>query len=137
MRIATIKIGLALSLCSLNGFAVDLTLFENQCAEIGFTRNTPAFGNCVLDLHSREFNSNPSQKLYQQPASELSRQNELSREALEEARKARQEAATARREADEYRKRVEAQKRQDQFDEQRRLLWDSNEKAMRESWRRP
>lgn len=37
--------------------ALDLTLHENKCAEIGFVRKTPAFGECVLELKSREASS--------------------------------------------------------------------------------
>lgn len=35
-------------------FAVDLSKYENTCVEIGFKRKTPAFGECVLELHGRE-----------------------------------------------------------------------------------
>jgi hypothetical protein len=41
-------------------FAVDLSTYENQCAEIGFKRKTPAFGECVLELHSRGSNTQKS-----------------------------------------------------------------------------
>jgi len=34
--------------------ATDLTKYENTCVEIGFKRKTPAFGECVLELHGRE-----------------------------------------------------------------------------------
>ena len=36
-----------------SAFAVDLSVYENQCSEIGFKKKTPAFGECVLELHSR------------------------------------------------------------------------------------
>lgn len=31
----------------------DLTSFETTCVELGFTKKTPAFGECVLELHQR------------------------------------------------------------------------------------
>jgi hypothetical protein len=41
-------------------FAIDFSMYENQCAEIGFKRKTPAFGECVLELHSRGINTQKS-----------------------------------------------------------------------------
>jgi hypothetical protein len=34
-------------------FALDLSTYENQCADIGFKRKTQPFGECVLDLRAR------------------------------------------------------------------------------------
>ena len=33
--------------------ALDLGAYEDQCESIGFTKKTPAFGECVLELYSR------------------------------------------------------------------------------------
>ena len=33
--------------------ALDLGAYEDQCQSIGFTKKTPAFGECVLELYSR------------------------------------------------------------------------------------
>ena len=53
MRIAINKVIFLLLFGSTNVFALDLSTYENQCAEIGFKRKTPAFGECVLELDGR------------------------------------------------------------------------------------
>lgn len=35
-------------------FALDLSTYENQCADIGFKPKTQPFGECVLELRERE-----------------------------------------------------------------------------------
>ena len=53
MRTSTYKIiFICLAWCHF-AFATDLSVYENQCAEIGFKRKTSAFGDCVLELHAR------------------------------------------------------------------------------------
>ena len=53
MRTATHKIIFLLIVFCPPVFALDLSVYENQCSEIGFKKKTPAFGECVLELHSR------------------------------------------------------------------------------------
>jgi len=53
MRSSTYKIILICLFWCHPVFAVDLSVYENQCAEIGFKKKTPAFGECVLELHAR------------------------------------------------------------------------------------
>lgn len=42
-------------------FALDLSAYENQCADIGFKRKTQPFGECVLELRARGDTSARSQ----------------------------------------------------------------------------
>jgi hypothetical protein len=53
MRTSTFKVALFIFVTSQVAFALDLTGYENQCADIGFKRKTPAFGECVLELDGR------------------------------------------------------------------------------------
>lgn len=55
MRTATFQIILLsfLSAASVS-FAADLAPHEKTCAELGFKRKTPAFGDCVLELLDRQ-----------------------------------------------------------------------------------
>jgi hypothetical protein len=53
MRSSTYKIIFICLIWCHCAYAADLSAYENQCAEIGFKRKTPAFGDCVLELHSR------------------------------------------------------------------------------------
>jgi hypothetical protein len=53
MRTATHKIIFLLFVFCPHVFALDLSVYENQCSEIGFKKKTLAFGECVLELHSR------------------------------------------------------------------------------------
>jgi hypothetical protein len=57
MRSVIIKVFFLLLIPSTSVLALDLTSYESQCAEIGFKRKTPAFGECVLELRSRETTS--------------------------------------------------------------------------------
>jgi hypothetical protein len=43
MRTSTFKVALFIFVTSQVAFALDLTGYENQCADIGFKRKTPAF----------------------------------------------------------------------------------------------
>jgi hypothetical protein len=54
VRTATVKVA-ALALVCLSGvvLASDLTSYEKTCADIGFKKRTPAFGECVLELDRR------------------------------------------------------------------------------------
>lgn len=40
--------------------ALDLSRYENMCADIGFKRKTPAFGECVLELRSKDVVEKPA-----------------------------------------------------------------------------
>lgn len=54
MRTQIIKVTLlTLSFKAGAVLAIDLSAYEKQCAEIGFKRKTPAFGECVLELSDR------------------------------------------------------------------------------------
>jgi len=54
MRTAAYKIALAfLAVAPLASIARDLDLFEKTCADIGFQKGTPAYGECVLELDRR------------------------------------------------------------------------------------
>ena len=59
MRSSTYQIVTLMMFCS-QAMALDLTKYEQTCSEIGFKPKTPAFGECVLDLHDRESKSNSS-----------------------------------------------------------------------------
>jgi len=49
---------IALALCTGSVRAGDLATFENACVEIGFTKKTQAFGECVLELMQRSNSKN-------------------------------------------------------------------------------
>jgi hypothetical protein len=53
MRSSTYKVIIFGLIWGHSVFALDLSVYENQCVEIGFKKKTPAFGECVLELHSR------------------------------------------------------------------------------------
>jgi len=53
MRTSTYKIIFICLVWCQSALAADLSAYENQCSEIGFKKKTPAFGECVLELHSR------------------------------------------------------------------------------------
>lgn len=59
MRFTIIKVILITLFLSPASYALDLSAYEGQCTDIGFKRKTPAFGECVLELRSRQ-NTNPS-----------------------------------------------------------------------------
>jgi hypothetical protein len=65
MRTTTYKIIFICLFGCHSAIATDLSAYENQCVEIGFKKKTPAFGECVLELHSRgvplQKASNPTQ----------------------------------------------------------------------------
>jgi hypothetical protein len=58
MRSSAYKIALILTLLGSQAIALELSKFERTCSEIGFKPKTPAFGECVLELHGRESKSN-------------------------------------------------------------------------------
>jgi hypothetical protein len=60
MRTQIIKVSLIVMPFFNSALALDLSSFENQCADIGFKRKTQAFGECVLELQSRETNASKS-----------------------------------------------------------------------------
>ena len=47
------RLTLTLALWAGSAWAGDLSTFENACVDIGFTKKTPAFGECVLELMQR------------------------------------------------------------------------------------
>ena len=59
MRSSAYKIAAALLMLGSQAMALDLSNYENTCAEIGFKKKTPSFGECVLELHGRENKSSP------------------------------------------------------------------------------
>jgi hypothetical protein len=56
MRTSPIRIAKLLFFCIIAGnvFALDTSVEEKTCSEIGFKRKTEAFGNCVLELFQRK-----------------------------------------------------------------------------------
>jgi len=61
MRITTFKVILLVQLIfALNAYSLDLTEHEKTCQEIGFKKKTQAFGECVLELDSRNTQSSNS-----------------------------------------------------------------------------
>ena len=62
MRSSTYQIAATLLMLCSQAMALDLTNYENTCAEIGFKKKTPAFGECVLELHSREGKTSPAKQ---------------------------------------------------------------------------
>jgi hypothetical protein len=59
MRSSTYQIAATLLMLGSQAMALDLSNYENTCADIGFKKKTPAFGECVLELHSREGKTAP------------------------------------------------------------------------------
>lgn len=53
MRSTVVKVAFSAFSLSQAVFALDLSAYENQCADIGFKRKTPPFGECVLELRAR------------------------------------------------------------------------------------
>jgi hypothetical protein len=68
MRSTTYQITATLLMLCSQAIALDLTNYENACAEIGFKKKTPAFGECVLELHSREGKTAPAKQKQAQNA---------------------------------------------------------------------
>ena len=60
MRTSTNKTVAILMIFGGQAFALDLTKHEQTCSEIGFKPKTPAFGECVLELHGRDSKTNSS-----------------------------------------------------------------------------
>jgi hypothetical protein len=53
MRVAAISLMLAIFSNAKITLAQDLSAYEDECVSIGFSKKTPAFGDCVLELYSR------------------------------------------------------------------------------------
>jgi hypothetical protein len=88
MRASTLQVIVFAILAYAGGVgAVDLAAHEKTCAELGFKKRTPAFGECVLELDSRIVNSAKSSAVRLQAEAEQAGRD---RAALEQ--KARQEA---------------------------------------------
>jgi len=68
MRSSTYQIASTLLMFGSQAMALDLSNYENTCAEIGFKKKTPAFGECVLELHSREGKTAPAKQKQAQTA---------------------------------------------------------------------
>ena len=60
MRTSTYQIVAILMIFGGQAIAFDLTKHEQTCSEIGFKPKTPAFGECVLELHGRDSKTNSS-----------------------------------------------------------------------------
>ena len=69
MRTPVNKIIFLLSVYMIEANALDLTNYESTCSEIGFKRKTPAFGECVLELHDRESKKSSSSQKTSKPVS--------------------------------------------------------------------
>ena len=85
MRTRIIKtVGVFFLLASANIFAADLSSHEQTCADLGFKKRTPAYGDCVLELDRRGRTQSNSQA-----AQEADRQRaEQQRQAQEQQRAA-------------------------------------------------
>ena len=68
MRSSTYQIAATFLMLGSQAMALDLTNYENTCTEIGFKKKTPAFGECVLELHSREVKTAPVKQKQAQTA---------------------------------------------------------------------
>ena len=68
MRSSTYQIVATLLMLGSQAMALDLSNYENTCADIGFKKKTPAFGECVLELHSREGKTSPVKQKQAQTA---------------------------------------------------------------------
>lgn len=68
--------------------AIDFSKFEATCTEIGFKRNTDAFGDCVLELASRAKKSDAqkAQLQAQEQQREYERQKQRETTALRQQR---------------------------------------------------
>ena len=75
MRTSTYQIVAILIMLGGQAIALDLSKYEKTCSEIGFKSKTPAFGECVLELHSRESKSNSQPAQVVQPAQSKTTQN--------------------------------------------------------------
>ena len=60
MRSSANKIIAILMVLGGQAIALDLTKHQQTCSEIGFKPKTPAFGECVLELHGRDSKTNSS-----------------------------------------------------------------------------
>ena len=88
MRTRLIKtVGVFFLLASANIFAADLSSHEQTCADLGFKKRTPAYGDCVLELDRRGRTQSNSQA-----AQEAERQREEQQRQAQE----QQRAAAAR-----------------------------------------
>lgn len=75
MRTSTYQIVAILIMLGGQAIALDLSKYEKTCSEIGFKSKTPAFGECVLELHGRESKSNSQPAQVVQPAQPKANQN--------------------------------------------------------------
>jgi hypothetical protein len=55
----------------------ELTAFENTCAELGFKRKTPAYGECVLELRDRSLKQAEIAQAEAVRQAEVTRQKEI------------------------------------------------------------
>lgn len=78
MRTSIIKVVVVSLLCFLSQMAIaDLTLHEATCAELGFKKRTPAYGECVLELDQRQKNA----KVAVEKQEQVRRQENINRES--------------------------------------------------------
>lgn len=87
MRTRLIKtVGVFSLLASANIFAADLSAYEQTCADLGFKKRTPAYGDCVLELDRRGRTQSNSQAA-----------QEAERQRAEQQRQAQEQRAAAAR----------------------------------------
>jgi hypothetical protein len=87
MRTSIIKIAIALNLSFSSMLAVaDLTQHEVTCAELGFKKRTPAYGECVLELDQRQKAAmgvvEKQERLRQQES--ISRESEIAKQQMQQ-----------------------------------------------------
>lgn len=71
MRAAAIQISSIFFISAAGAsYAADLAPYEKTCAELGFKRKTPAFGDCVLELFDRAKSQHRSAALEEQKRNE-------------------------------------------------------------------
>ena len=74
MRFTAYKIAVILIMLGGQAVALDLTKHEQTCSEIGFKPKTPAFGECVLELHGRESKTISSKPAQENPTQSVTSQ---------------------------------------------------------------
>lgn len=58
IKFSSIILATGFLLINASAQSLDLSKYEAQCTDIGFTKKTPSFGECVLELRSRDKNKN-------------------------------------------------------------------------------
>jgi hypothetical protein len=137
MRITTIKITFCLIsfFASFTAFALDTSLEEKTCIDIGFKRKTEAFGNCVIELVNRSSGSGSrhgSQQSSSTDPDDATCRKYGFRAGTNEYAQCKQQIDIARSDAQRQQAQFDQQQKQyqDQLDAQRRRRSDAANMAM-------